>query len=57
MLITQLYIIIARVSRGYAIKKDGNKKRLKKDKKRLDKRIKIVYNKRCRKFLQTAACE
>ena len=29
-----------------------NKKRLKKDKKGVDKRIKIVYNKRCRKSLQ-----
>ena len=36
---------------------NGRKKIEKKDKKGVDKRIKIVYNKRCRKRLQTAACD
>ena len=35
---------------------NGRKKIEKKDKKGVDKRIKIVYNKRCCKRLQTAAC-
>ena len=45
------------MSRGCTVKKASYKKRLKKDKKRLDKRAKIVYNKRCRKSLQTATCD